>query len=97
MGIVGTGGTSVLLKSGRMVKRAEYLLLTRSEVFAVETSPFMLGRVGSLEAVGWDAVLIGLDVLLGALDADGRRDFFCRRENPFPLSSMLKLYVWRRE
>lgn len=52
----------------------------------------MLGRVRSLEAVCWDAVLIGLDICLGALDAGGRRDFFCRKENPFPLSSMLKLY-----
>lgn len=94
VGMVGTGGTSVLLKSGRLVKRVEYLLLTRSEVFAVETSPFRLGRVESLEAVGGDGVLIGLDIFFGVLDAGGQRDFFCRREKPFPLSSMLKLYIW---
>lgn len=89
VGTVGTGDASALLKSGRWVKRVEYLLLTRSEVLAVEVSPLAFGRVGFERGWCW-VVLMGPDICLGPLIGGARRDFFWRSENPFPLSSIFE-------
>ena len=84
VGTVGTGGAPALLKSGRLVKRVEYRLLTRSEVLAVVVSPFTFGRMAFEFWVCWNGPDIGFGPLMGG----PRRDFFWRKEKPLPLSSM---------
>lgn len=89
----GIGGAFAELKSGGFTNRVEYLLLTRSDVFAFcadSVLPFKFGLDGAREAGGGSLiVLIGPDICFGALIGT-RFDFFCRREKLLPsLSAMV--------
>ena len=98
------GGASALLKSPRVVNLVEYRLFTRSEVcppglgcclacssFSVLPAwavlvylslfPFLRGAGNGADVV---------EICLGALIGGRRDDFFWRKENPLPFSSMLQ-------